>query len=164
MLFLHMTEICCCGGKLYSTISLGCPGEIWLSETKIGCLGQPKIPYVNPWCELRIKCVLFKRCDFKYNGAWLQIAVMNREREDYWLLVGLRSIIRFLLIVFMINWTLMINCDCNSSFGVSALTFNNKDTPKTTCPECKDTDLPAFISCSVVGVVLGDVSVYSIQC
>lgn len=28
----------------------------------------------------------------------------------------------------------------------------------------EDSDLPAFISCSVVGIVLGDVGVYSIQC
>lgn len=30
--------------------------------------------------------------------------------------------------------------------------------------ENKESDLPAFISCSVVGVVLSDVSVYSVQC
>lgn len=44
--------------------SLGCPDEIWLFETKIGRLRQPKIPQVNPWCELRMKSVLFKKCDF----------------------------------------------------------------------------------------------------
>lgn len=44
-----------------------------------------------------------------------------------------------------------------------ALLFNHKQSVLPMVTNMEDSDLPAFISCSVVGVVLGDVGIYSIQ-